>query len=74
MPSLVSRFSCSAGVTLKATLIGDSLSSGEHESLIAGQIGWHDDYEYSWGQFMARACGSKVYNFSCGPWKSCMPS
>ena len=47
-------------------VIGDSLSSGEHESLIDGQIGWHDYYEYSWGQFMARACGSTVYNFSCG--------
>ena len=47
-------------------VIGDSLSSGEHESLLGGVIGWHDYYEYSWGQFMARACGSTVYNFSCG--------
>ena len=28
-------------------VIGDSLSSGEHESLMDGQIGWHDYYEYS---------------------------
>ena len=45
--------------------VGDSLSSGEFESLDAWQ--WrshHDLYEYSWGQYMARAIGSKVYNFS----------
>lgn len=47
--------------------IGDSLSSGEFESLNAdGQKGYHDYYEYSWGQFIARSCGSKVYNFSRG--------
>ncbi len=47
-------------------VIGDSLSSGEHESRKDGQNGYHDYYEYSWGQFMARACGSTVYNFSAG--------
>ena len=46
--------------------IGDSLSSGEHESQIDGKTGFHDYYEYSWGQFIARAAGSTVYNFSCG--------
>ena len=47
--------------------IGDSLSSGEFESLNAdGVKGYHDYYDYSWGQYIARACGSKVYNFSRG--------
>lgn len=47
--------------------VGDSLSSGEFESLTAdGQSGYHDMYEYSWGQFIARKCGCKVYNFSRG--------
>lgn len=47
--------------------IGDSLSSGEFESDAGdGKSGYHDMYEYSWGQFLARTCGSKVYNFSKG--------
>ena len=47
--------------------IGDSLSSGEFESKNAdGSTGYHDFYDYSWGQYLARDCGSKVYNFSRG--------
>ncbi len=47
--------------------IGDSLSSGEFESKTAdGTKRYHDFYEYSWGQFIGRSCGSKVYNFSAG--------
>lgn len=47
--------------------IGDSLSSGEFESQNEkGEKGYHDYYEYSWGQYMARRIGSKVYNFSRG--------
>lgn len=47
--------------------IGDSLSSGEFESDAGdGKSGYHDMYEYSWGQYIARMCGSKVYNFSRG--------
>lgn len=47
--------------------IGDSLSSGEFESKDAnGNTGYHDMYEYSWGQYIARAAGSKAYNFSRG--------
>ena len=47
--------------------IGDSLSSGEFESIDEnGTRHYHDVYEYSWGQFIGRACGSKVYNFSQG--------
>ncbi len=47
--------------------IGDSLSSGEFESRdAAGNIGYHDFYEYSWGQYIARNAGITVYNFSRG--------
>ncbi len=48
--------------------IGDSLSSGEFESTNAEmtQKGYHDYFEYSWGQYIARAAGCKVYNFSRG--------
>jgi len=47
--------------------IGDSLSSGEHESLSADNVrGYHDYYEHSWGQYIARTIGAKVYNFSKG--------
>ena len=47
--------------------IGDSLSSGEFESLRPdGTKHYHDFYEYSWGQFIGRSCGSTVYNFSQG--------
>lgn len=47
--------------------IGDSLSSGEFETRTEDGIsGWHDMYEYSWGQYIARSTGSTVYNFSRG--------
>lgn len=47
--------------------IGDSLSSGEFESLKPdGTKRYHDFFEYSWGQFIARSTGAKVYNFSRG--------
>ena len=46
--------------------IGDSLSSGELESFEMGHKNYHDYYEYSWGQFIARDAGCKVYNFSRG--------
>ncbi|MBQ2766496.1 MAG: SGNH/GDSL hydrolase family protein [Clostridia bacterium] len=47
--------------------IGDSLSSGEFESTQPdGSKGYHDYYEYSWGQYIARMTGAKVYNFSKG--------
>lgn len=51
----------------KVAVIGDSLSSGEMESLTPdGSKGYHDYFEYSWGQFMARAAGTEVLNFSRG--------
>lgn len=47
--------------------IGDSLSSGEHESYNETDgKGYHDYMEYSWGQYIARKCGLKAYNFSRG--------
>lgn len=47
--------------------IGDSLSSGEYESRDEdGKVGYHDFYEYSWGQYMARNAGIKAFNFSRG--------
>ncbi len=47
--------------------IGDSLSSGEHESYNeqTGK-GYHDYFEYSWGQFIGRKCGLTAYSFSRG--------
>lgn len=46
--------------------IGDSLASGEFVSHTDAGNNYHDYYEYSWGQFMARKCGFKAYNFSRG--------
>lgn len=47
--------------------IGDSLSSGEFEVFDENKKRYcYDCFEYSWGQYIARACGSKVYNFSKG--------
>lgn len=51
----------------KIGVIGDSLSSGEFESLDEnGNKGYHDYFEYSWGQNLARICGSQCFNFSRG--------
>ncbi|MCI8499027.1 MAG: SGNH/GDSL hydrolase family protein [Clostridia bacterium] len=47
--------------------IGDSLSSGEFEIYEDdGNRRYYDIYEQSWGQYMARRTGAKVYNFSRG--------
>lgn len=48
--------------------VGDSLASGELESLDEnGKKGYHDYYEYSWIQFLARSAGiGKAYNFTRG--------
>lgn len=46
---------------------GDSLSSGEFETVNAdGNREYHDLYEYSWGQYIARKNGLVAYNFSRG--------
>lgn len=55
------------GIFRTIACIGDSLSSGEFESRKAdGTKGYHDCFDYSWGQYMARMAGCKVYNFSRG--------
>ena len=54
------------GIFRKIACIGDSLSSGEFESMKDGVKGYHDYFEYSWGQFIARDAGCTVYNFSRG--------
>lgn len=47
--------------------IGDSLSSGELETIDEnGNRHFHDLYEYSWGQYIARKNGLTAYNFSRG--------
>ena len=48
--------------------VGDSLSSGEFETLdeATGVRHYYDMFEYSWGQYIARMAGLKAYNFSRG--------
>ena len=47
--------------------IGDSLSSGELEAVKKdGTRSYHDYFEHSWGQYIARANGALVHNFSRG--------
>ena len=52
--------------------VGDSLSSGEFEATDpeTGGKTYHDEFEYSGGQFLARMTGSKVWNFSRGGMKA----
>lgn len=47
--------------------VGDSLASGEFEATGPnGETQYLDMFEYSWGQFLARMTGAKVFNFSRG--------
>jgi len=47
--------------------VGDSLSSGEFESRGGdGSKGYHDYFEYSWGQYIARKNGLQAQSFSRG--------
>ena len=48
--------------------VGDSLSSGEFEIYYPknNTRSYHDMFEYSWGQFIARMAGLTAYNFSRG--------
>lgn len=47
--------------------VGDSLSSGEFQLRDPeGNNRYHDMFEYSWGQYIARANGLLAYNFSRG--------
>lgn len=55
------------GIFRSIACIGDSLSSGEFEAVdLEGNHSWHDFFDYSWGQYIARDAGVKVYNFSRG--------
>ena len=54
------------GIFRTIACIGDSLSSGEFESLDEDGKGWHDYFEYSWVQYMAHNIGATVHNFSRG--------
>ena len=63
---LVDSYS-NTGIFRTIGFIGDSLSSGEFESRNdEGNPGYHDYYDYSWGQYIARKNGLKAYNFSRG--------
>ncbi len=56
------------GIFRTIACVGDSLASGEFEltSTVTGEKMYLDRYDYSWGQYIARMAGVKVYNFSCG--------
>lgn len=55
------------GIFRTVACIGDSLASGEFESTLPdGSTGFHDFYDYSWGQYMARMAGFKCINMSKG--------
>jgi hypothetical protein len=55
------------GILRTIGCVGDSLSSGEYETIDAnGNRHYYDFYDYSWGQFIARVTGTTVYNFSRG--------
>ncbi len=55
------------GIFRKIACIGDSLSSGEFEGTKEdGTNSYHDMFDYSWGQYLARMAGTTVYNFSRG--------
>ena len=63
---LVEGYSHTA-VFRRIAFIGDSLSSGEFETVGKdGTHGYHDLYEYSWGQYIARKHGLTAFNFSRG--------
>lgn len=55
------------GIFRRIACIGDSLSSGEFEGKTEqGQKTFHDMFDYSWGQYIARMAGTTVLNFSAG--------
>ncbi len=55
------------GIFRKIGCVGDSLSSGEFETVDAeGNHRYYDLFDYSWGQYLAREAGCTVYNFSQG--------
>lgn len=55
------------GIFRKIGAVGDSLASGEFETVNDdGSRDYHDCFDFSWGQYLARMAGTKVYNFSRG--------
>jgi len=51
----------------KIAFVGDSLSSGEFETVNSkGEAEYYDMFEYSFGQYIARNNGLSAYNFSRG--------
>ena len=55
------------GIFRTVGCVGDSLASGELEGTNeAGEKTYHDYFEYSWGQYMARTAGFTARNFSRG--------
>ena len=66
LEKLVGGYSCTS-IFRRIGFIGDSLSSGEFETRDEeGNKGYHDLFEYSWGQYIARRNGLTAYNFSRG--------
>ena len=66
LDSIVGAYS-NTSIFRNIAFIGDSLSSGEFETVDAnGSRGYHDMYQYSWGQYIARKNGLTAYNFSKG--------
>ncbi len=66
LDNLVSGYSHTS-IFRKIAFIGDSLSSGEFETCDnEGNRAYHDLYEYSWGQYIARKNGLTAFNFSRG--------
>ncbi len=57
-----------ASIFRAVAFVGDSLSSGEFETVEENGVTHHyyDMFPYSWGQYMARMCGFTAYNFSRG--------
>ena len=57
-----------ASIFRSVAFVGDSLSSGEFETVEENGVTHHyyDMFPYSWGQYMARMCGFTAYNFSRG--------
>ena len=54
------------GIFRTIACIGDSLASGDFETVAGGCRYFIDMFDYSWGQYLARAAGCTVYNFSKG--------
>ena len=54
------------GIFHKIGCIGNSLASGETVANDTGVDVYHDMFNYSWGQCIARMCGVTAYNFSRG--------